>query len=397
MDMIARSGGANFETMRKGWLPTAQETNALKVSELGIQQKQQQVDYEPERQAYLKQKRKADLTTQEQTTKLFEKEMKKYKTDEEFETKNRRLSVLSNYTRGAYARFKETEKISVAQDIFRENYAALKEAGNETQDSQLDRFLDPNTSVEDAENLLSGLNAVLPLAQEALDKQAVKKGGSLFERMLLARNSANPDISDPAKKYIDKTSGKTGSEQYNKTLSFKQKKERKAGTDKLGTQYRKEYDLFIKTDKNITEIKNALKSGDNAAMDRQVTGMLSNLKGGGIKAVSMYKIHDAPLGNIMERLKDTVSGFIGGVKTDFQKQEILDAVSDLQKYNNMVLNEGKGKFRGLARKQNYDATIVAPFDTFDEVKNYVNQGFWDNKQATEYLLQNPRLLKGLKK
>jgi len=393
VDLIANSGAKNFETMRKGWLPTAEETNAQKMSELGIQQRQQQIDYEPERQSYLKQKRKADLTSQKQATELFDKKMKKYKTEEEFTKKDRDLSVMSNITRGAFARFKETNDVKEAQEIFRQNYKALKAAGDDDQDNKLDKFLDPNTTTEEAEQMISGLNSVLPLAQKALDKAARSKGGSLFERMLIARESNDPRLSEPAGSYIDKASGKTGSEQYDKTLSFKQKKEQKKGMKELTSSYKKDYKPFIHTSNQITKIKNALKSGDNAAMDIQVTDMLTNIEGSGVKAKSMYDIHNAPLGNIMERIKDEVSRFISGVKTDFQKEQIRSAIADLEKYNNLVLRDGKDKYRSMARKNKYDVGLTIPYDTFEGVQRDYKRGYLTKEQAIQYLEENKRLLK----
>ncbi len=393
VDLIANSGAKNFETMRKGWLPTAEETNARKMSELGNQRRQQQIDYEPERQSYLKQKRKADLTSQKQATELFDEKMKKYKTEEEFVKKDRKLKVMSNIVRGAYARLKETDDdITVAQDVFRQNYKALKDAGDDDQDKQLDKFLDPNTPPEEAQKMLEGLNSVLPLAQEALDRAARSKGGSLFERMLIARESNDPRFSEPAKNYINNASGKTGSEQYNKTLTFKQKKEQKKGMKELTSGYKKDYKPFIHTANQITKIKNALKSGDNAAMDIQVTNMLTNIEGSGVKAKSMYDIHNAPLGNIMERIKDEVSRFVGGVKTDFQKDEIRSAIADLEKYNNLVLRDGKDKYRSMARKNKYDVGLTIPYDTFEEVKRDYKRDYLSKEQAMQYLEENKRLL-----
>ena len=108
----------------------------------------------------------------------------------------------------------------------------------------------------------------------------------------------------------------------------------------------------------------------------------------------MFNIQDAPLGNIVDRIRDRVSRYVGGVKSDFNKKEILDAITDLQKYNNLVLGDGRGKFRSLARKQKYDASIVVPFESFKAGQDYYKQGFWKKEQAAEYLEQKPRLLKG---
>lgn len=161
----------------------------------------------------------------------------------------------------------------------------------------------------------------------------------------------------------------------------------------MSKNYKTEYKPFIHTKNQITKIKNALKSGDNAAMDILTTGMLTNIEGSGIKAKSMYDIYNAPLGNIMERIRDEVSRFVGGVKTDKQKQEILSAVTDLEKYNSLVLNDGKSKFRSMARKNKYDIGLTIPFDSYEEVQKYYKSGYWTRDQAIDYLQQNKRLLK----
>lgn len=61
IDLIARSGGKNFETMRKGWFPTTQEKATSRMAELQAQAKQQEIDYEPERQKLAREKSKAEL------------------------------------------------------------------------------------------------------------------------------------------------------------------------------------------------------------------------------------------------------------------------------------------------------------------------------------------------
>ncbi len=61
IDLIAQSGAKNFETMRKGWLPTTQEKAANEMARLNVQAKQQAVDYEPERQQLARKKGKLDI------------------------------------------------------------------------------------------------------------------------------------------------------------------------------------------------------------------------------------------------------------------------------------------------------------------------------------------------
>jgi len=399
VDLIATSGARNFETMRKGWLPTAQETNARRMADLQIKEKQQKVDYEPERQRNLSQKRQEEITATDQATQLFDKKMKRYKSTEEIETKDRQLTFSSRVVRGAFNIMGDGTKpdsVEQARDVFRQNLSGLLEANDQAGDELIQKFINPETPDDEAMKLLQNFNAVMPLAQEALDRVAKNKGGSLFERMLMARESNDPDISRPATDYIDSKSGKTGSEQFDKKMTFKQKKARKAGMDALSKNYKSEYKPFIHTANQIKKIESALKSGDNAVMDIQVTNMLTNIEGSGIKAKSMYDIHNAPLGNIMERIKDEVSRFVGGVKTDAQKNQIRNAIADLKKYNNLVIRDGEAKYRSMARKNKYDVGLTVPFDSFEDVQRYYKNGFWTKDETVEYLKQNPRLLKNKK-
>ncbi len=395
VDLIASSGARNFETMRKGWLPTAQETNARKMAELGIQEKQQKVNYEPERLSNLRQKRKEESTAQEQATKLFDEKMKKYKTTEEADKKQTQLSYASRITRGAFNVMGDGKGIEQARTIFRNNLEGLLEVNDDKGDEQIKKLIDPNTPDEEAIKMLQNFNAVMPLAQEALDKQKIalskSESGTLYER--LKQKKLLGLIDDEDQKKLDKLSGETSSNQYERTLTFKEKKERKKGMNIMSKDYKTEYKPFIHTANQITKIESALKSGDNAVMDIQVTNMLTNIEGSGIKAKSMYDIHNAPLGNIMERIKDEVSRFVGGVKTDVQKNKIRSAVADLKKYNNLVLRDGKDKYRSMARKNKYDVGLTVPFESFEEVQKYYKSGFWSKEETVEYLKQNPRLLK----
>lgn len=44
LESIANSGGQNYETMRRGWIPTSEERNNRKLQELEIQLLEQQLN-----------------------------------------------------------------------------------------------------------------------------------------------------------------------------------------------------------------------------------------------------------------------------------------------------------------------------------------------------------------
>jgi len=61
VDLIAQSGADNFEKIRRGWLPTAQEKAAEDMARLQVRAKKQAVDYEPERQKIVREKNKLNI------------------------------------------------------------------------------------------------------------------------------------------------------------------------------------------------------------------------------------------------------------------------------------------------------------------------------------------------
>jgi len=80
VDLIAQSGAKNFETMRKGWLPTAQEKAAEDMARLQVQAKRQAVANEPERQRLENEASSTKVQYQKSLMEQHKLEAEKFKT-----------------------------------------------------------------------------------------------------------------------------------------------------------------------------------------------------------------------------------------------------------------------------------------------------------------------------
>jgi hypothetical protein len=391
VDLIANSGAQNYERMRKGWLPTAEETNARKMSELGIQQQQQNLEYEPERRARAEAAEQRKIKRAEQETALHDKTMSGLKTKEAVDEKQRKLDVTTRFVRGAYSRFTETNNISDAKQIVRDNLDAILEAGDDNSDKQINRFLSEDIPDKEAKQLLAGVNSTLPSVQKALDKQKGKLNS--FEKTLIGmtpkqrqeaiternkvltnRSTKNKLVTtDDGVVIVDQNNNtvtkviedgkqvKTAEQEISQAkFDYTQIKDKSKRTDKFKGDYKKDSESLIKFNSNLDEIMIILNSENNALTDKLLTAKLMNLEKTSIRAMGFYEVFDKPMGNIGARLKDLVVGFLGGKRDQGQLDIIRSTVEQLQEKSKPAL-KGRARFsRTIADENGLNPFKVVP-------------------------------------
>ena len=82
-DLIATSGARNFETMRKGWLPTPEEQSSRRLKDLQIQGAEQTLAYAPTKRKLAKQKAESDINYQQSLMDKHDRDAARLKTEDE--------------------------------------------------------------------------------------------------------------------------------------------------------------------------------------------------------------------------------------------------------------------------------------------------------------------------
>jgi len=380
-DMIARSGGANFETMRKGWLPSPEEKASRRMAELQTERQQQLIDAEPQRRRladlqlktaesefeYLPTKRKRE-TRKEQTaikqadqvTELFDAKMKKYNTEEEILIEERNHSITSKIITGAFNRFQETDDIYEAKKIIRQNYKATIDAGDDGTDAAVDRFLSSTITEDEAISMLSNLNSVLPGYQEAINKRRLaisrRAGGTQLERFLEDSDMSEDEKDLVRQSAIDKSSGETSKRKFKTKVAEKKEKALiKARETATGAMKR-----VTERNDTIDEAIQSMDSGNNALSDKLLTSKLLNLSDTNVRAFAIYKELDSSFGNLLERAVDVVGQVAWGKRTERQNEIIRETLTKMKALSIPVMERLRQQNRALAKADGHDPFRVVP-------------------------------------
>jgi len=139
-DMIARSGAANFETMRQGWLPTPQEKASRRMAELQAQRQEQIIDAEPQR------RRLADLQLKTAESEFDYLPTKRKQQEQKFELdvkQTKAVTEKAEYEMGQLKTEDEAKQYIVNQDkIGKHLFAANKLKTNKDKRAYLNRYRD---------------------------------------------------------------------------------------------------------------------------------------------------------------------------------------------------------------------------------------------------------------
>lgn len=438
INLIAQSGSRNYETMRKGWLPNQDERRARTLADLQVQKKQQEVNYEPERQRIKRRNSESTSNYRDAIKGRVRQQIKTAVSKNDWDKYKNNFSVTSRIIKGAFNVYSETNDISEAKRVIRENYDAIIEAGDDGTDKAVDHFLSADITDKESEQLMTRLNSVMPSVQKQIDTESLaqtrKRGSSGFERTLQAAlNSGEIDQSEYNRRMDERSqklsgvqqdfvkiendeggfdiwdkannvivgkldgvkSGVQGRHEDTNALaqqSFKNKikQQRTTNTKSLRTEASAELSSITAIDKNITKALQSQEAGDKGLSDKYVTLLLTQVNPTKFRAFKMYEVFDTSFGNLYERTKDTVNKVVYGSRTDEQNEIIRSFLLKMQELNKPVLAKTKAKYRSMAEKSGYDVDMVVPFETMEGLKNYPG---WGAKQKLEYLKKNLYLIK----
>jgi hypothetical protein len=136
IDLIAQSGAKNFETFRKGWLPTAQEKAASRMAELQVQAKQQAVDYEPDRQKLAREKGELDIQYKTSLKKKLDLDMGQRETEQE------QIELAANQkTMGLHFQAAKSGSVDKTKEYLNKNRKQILLAGSPEEDEAFDSIM----------------------------------------------------------------------------------------------------------------------------------------------------------------------------------------------------------------------------------------------------------------
>ncbi len=164
VDLIANSGAQNFERFRKGWLPTAEESQARRMADLNIQEKQQKVAYEPKRQRLKRESSEIDSNYKKSLMKQHEAEVQKFKTTAEKTKRDLMIKSAGRHYREA-AKLDTVEKqknylFENQDEILPESVSQdKKEAFNKALSSDDKTFTNQFRSIRQGNKYLQDLNS----------------------------------------------------------------------------------------------------------------------------------------------------------------------------------------------------------------------------------------------
>ena len=197
-------------------------------------------------------------------------------------------------------------------------------------------------------------------------------GTSEFERVLNASLKAGKIT---AERYdalmLQRTEGLAGEMTVKDTtkLNSKERKERIEDSDALRDEYGEGSKHFSDINENIDAAMAALDSGDTTVADQLLNKILTQTGDTDIRAVQMYNIMDSSSGDIWDRFTGDVGKYLGGSRTEFQKQQIrttLEAFRD--QYSKPRSDNVKNRYRFLAKEKGLDPFVVVPAKNPLEIK-----------------------------
>lgn len=367
-ELIATSGGRDYETIRKGWIPTTEEKQARRLKDLQIDEAQQRVNDFPNRQQQKKESHKSKINVNEAVTDRIKQQVKKYKMDAEYDTYTKNHAITAAFIRGAKNIYDQTSDIGQARQLIKDNLDAVYEAGDDDADEIIDQFLSKDTSGNDAIKLLNNLHAILPSVQAQLDKESLyrikKRGTSAWERLI---EDATPE---ERKRLIaarrDKESGISVQDRFDKNVVYKSNKDRNKATVTMRGEVKKTMKRIVDRNSTIDEALQSMDAGNNSLSDKLLTSILTQLNDTDVRAMAMYKEFDSSFGNLFDRALDYVSRTVSGTRTKEQNAIIRDVLEKMKEYSEPAMIKMRQNNRALAKKSGLDPfKVVPPVDKFD--------------------------------
>ena len=199
-------------------------------------------------------------------------------------------------------------------------------------------------------------------------------GTSEFERHINYQLKMGLITQDQANDMIEKRAGVLAGTDMRITDKTRiEESKRKAGV-KETTDLRKEWkqgsEHFDSMTSTIDEAITALDSGNTGLADTMLNQVMSQVQDDNVRAFAMYQQFDKPFGNLANRVKESIDRFLGGKRSDEEKEEIR---STLQYFKDAYADPKRGairdRYRALAVEQGADPFEVVPPSSLEDVRD----------------------------
>jgi hypothetical protein len=157
---------------------------------------------------------------------------------------------------------------------------------------------------------------------------------------------------------------------FEKRLSTKLAKEKRADTDKLTKSADDKIAPFTEISNNIDKAIAAMDSGDTSISDRMVTQVIAQITNPNVRAFQMYKEFNTSFGNAIQRVTNSVQTWATGKRTPEEKTAIRDTLLKFkQDYSDPGIKYMSKKFRASAVEKGLRPWEVVPPRNLQEIFN----------------------------
>lgn len=151
-------------------------------------------------------------------------------------------------------------------------------------------------------------------------------------------------------------------------------RQRKAGyeeTKGMRKEYTQGVEHFANMNRSIDEALVAMESGDTGYSDVLLAQVGSQVQDTNVRAFQMYAEFDKSYGNVVERIGRSVSRFLGGSRTDDEKQVIREALTYFKEnYSDVGMKGIKNRYRVLAMETGKDPFVVVPPTSPEDIRDF---------------------------
>lgn len=139
-DLIANSGARNFETFRRGWLPTQGERQARSLRDLDIQKAKSEMAYEPTKRRLKEKSSEMNIRYQESLIKKHDRDSSRFKAEAD-----KKLYIENQETMGRHFQSANKLKTVEQQKTYLRRYKKeLLAAGDDEEDAAFEAVLHMN-------------------------------------------------------------------------------------------------------------------------------------------------------------------------------------------------------------------------------------------------------------
>lgn len=223
------------------------------------------------------------------------------------------------------------------------------------------------------------------------------KGSSEFERLIeqqqIDENITASEAKDLKKKRVGVLAGSEMRRGPERSLEFRQSKQRQVFTKRLRDEATEGTEHFSTMETNISDALGVIASGDNQLVDSLLATITSQITDPDIRAMALFTQFDKSYGNVAERTLSTISRFIGGGRSESDIATIQETLENFRDAHvKPGINKLKTQYRNLATEEGADPFRVVPPKTPEEIRDY--SGITRDEKLRLLKVYFPEMFKG---